>query len=93
MWPPEGAGGCRLCSVDEWMEQASRRLAGETGADPAEYALTEGEIQTLLDLARVAAHASERTNAPLACYLVGLARGRSGGTLAALADTAAGEPL
>ena len=80
--------------MHEWMEQAGRRLAGETGADPAEYALTEAEIQTLLDLARVAAHGSgDRTNAPLACYLVGLAHGRTGGTLATLADAAAGEPL
>jgi Domain of unknown function (DUF6457) len=80
--------------MHEWMEQASGRLAGETGADAAEYALTEAEIQTLLDLARVAAHESgERTNAPLACYLVGLARGRSGGSLEALADVAAGEKL
>jgi hypothetical protein len=76
------------------MEEAGRRLASETGADPAAYELAEDEVQTLLDLARVAAHASgERTNAPLACYLVGLARGRAGGTLPELADAAAGEPL
>jgi len=80
--------------MHEWMEQASTRLADEAGADSAEYALTAAEIQTLLDLARVAAHESgERTNAPLACYLVGLARGRSGGSLDALADAAAGETL
>ncbi|MDD9369819.1 MAG: DUF6457 domain-containing protein, partial [Acidimicrobiales bacterium] len=30
-------------------------------------------IETLLDLAGTAAHASERTAAPIACYLVGLA--------------------
>jgi hypothetical protein len=80
--------------MHEWMEQASRRLADEIGADPAEYVLTEAEIATLLDLARVSAHSSgERTNAPLACYLVGLAHGRTGGALATLADTAAGEAL
>ncbi len=80
--------------MHEWMEQAKERLASETGADSAGYTLTEAEIQTLLDLARVAAHESgERTNAPLACYLVGLARGRGGGSLETLADAAAGDPL
>lgn len=34
----------------------------------------EATITALLDLAGVAAHASERLAAPLACYLVGLAR-------------------
>jgi hypothetical protein len=34
---------------------------------------TEHDIEVLLDLAGVAAHASERIAAPLACYLVGRA--------------------
>jgi hypothetical protein len=33
----------------------------------------EQTIETLLDLAGVAAHASERIAAPIACYLVGRA--------------------
>lgn len=33
---------------------------------------TEGEIGQLLDLAAVAAHASERIAAPLCCYLAGV---------------------
>jgi hypothetical protein len=38
--------------------------------------LTDAEADTLLDLARIAAHKSgERTNAPLLCYLVGRAQG------------------
>jgi len=35
------------------------------------YELTEEVRSTLLDLARDVAHASERTNAPLASYLAG----------------------
>ena len=80
--------------MHEWMEQARDRLAKEVGAESAGYELTDEEVQTLLDLARVAAHQSgERTNAPLVCYLVGLARGRTTGSLEDLADAAAGETL
>jgi hypothetical protein len=43
--------------------------AAELGVDPP----TEAEVDQLLDLAGVAAHASERIAAPLACYLVGRA--------------------
>jgi hypothetical protein len=47
------------------------------GDDPAVYELGEGDVETILDLARIAAHESgERTNAPLLAYLVGLARAR-----------------
>jgi Domain of unknown function (DUF6457) len=65
--------------VSEWLEQAGRRLAVE--------------VEALLDLARVTAHDSgERTNAPLVCYLLGLARGRHPELgLGALAAKASGE--
>jgi hypothetical protein len=46
-------------------------------------------VRTLLDLARVAAHDSgERTNAPLLCYVLGVAVGR-GAELRELADALA----
>ena len=49
-------------------------------------------MSALLDLARVAAHDSgDRTNAPLATYLVGLAAGRGAGAATVLAPAAAGE--
>jgi hypothetical protein len=58
----------------EWLEAASRALAAEAGIEAAELELTEAEKLELLDLARIAAHESgERTNAPLLCYLVGVA--------------------
>ncbi len=78
--------------MHEWLRESADRLAREAGSRPADFELTEAEIDALLDLARIAAHESgERTNAPLLCYLVGLARARSGLPVEALADAAAGE--
>jgi hypothetical protein len=77
--------------VDEWLREARDRLAAEVGADPSEYDLSQGEVDELLELARIAAHESgERINAPLLCYLVGLARGRRGAELAGLIDATVG---
>jgi hypothetical protein len=45
------------------------RLARDLGVEPPDAA----EVTALLDLAGVAAHASERIAAPLACWLVGRA--------------------
>lgn len=42
-------------------------FAAEIGVD----APSEGETATLLQLASVAAHASERTAAPIACWIAG----------------------
>jgi hypothetical protein len=50
---------------DEWITAFAARL----GVEPP----SPDVIDTLLDLAGTAAHASERTAAPLACFLVGLA--------------------
>ena len=66
--------------MSDWLDEAARRLAEAVGHPPADYALTDGEVDALLDLARIAAHDSgERTNAPLLTYLVGLAHGRAPG--------------
>ena len=46
---------------DEWLA----RFAAELGTSPPQ----PGEIDALLDLAGVAAHASERQSAPLTCWL------------------------
>jgi Domain of unknown function (DUF6457) len=48
-------------TVDEWVA-AFAAAAGVTAPTP-------DEVATLLDLARVAAHASERTAAPITCWL------------------------
>ena len=78
--------------MHEWLVRAVERLAAETGATTRELALTQAEIDELLELARVAAHESgERINAPLVSYLVGLARGRHGGHLADAIDSVVGK--
>jgi hypothetical protein len=61
--------------MDDWLRSARDALAQAAGVAPEELELTPDDEQTLLELARVAAHESgERVNAPLLCYLVGLAR-------------------
>jgi Domain of unknown function (DUF6457) len=70
-----------------WLEDARDRLATSTGDDPSRYELGEDDIERLLDLARVAAHDSgDRRNAPLVCYLAGIARGRHDRELGGLVD-------
>jgi uncharacterized protein DUF6457 len=63
-----------------WLEETRRRLEG--GLEEAgDLSLSPADVELLLELARAAAHESgERTNAPLVCYLVGLAHGRSPNT-------------
>jgi hypothetical protein len=61
---------------DEWIAEFARRI----GVDPP----TREEIDVVLELAAVAAHASERTAAPLACLL----GGRSGRPLLELREIA-----
>ena len=77
--------------MDAWLEEARGKLAAAVGDERAAYDLTPEETDELLELARVAAHGSgERINAPLLCYLVGLAHGRHGGDLSDLVDAAVG---
>jgi hypothetical protein len=77
--------------MDGWLEEARAKLAAAVGEDPSAYDLSQAEIDELLELARIAAHESgERVNAPLLCYLVGLAHGRRGGKLETLVDAAVG---
>jgi hypothetical protein len=65
--------------VDQWLTTTCAAVAEATGVDPATLDLSDDDMRTILDLARVAAHESgERTNAPLLCYLAGLVR--AGGT-------------
>jgi Domain of unknown function (DUF6457) len=71
--------------VDPWLTKARDALAEEAGVAPDELELSEADEEILLDIARIAAHASgDRTNAPLLCYLVGRAAGNS--DLSSLAD-------
>jgi len=72
--------------MDDWLKERADALAASSGVDRASLDLANADVRTLLDLAKVAAHESgQRTNAPLLCYLVGLARGR-GASLDELAE-------
>ena len=79
--------------VHEWLESARGRIAKASELDTSELALSEQDRERLLDLARIAAHASaDRTNAPLVCFLAGVAVGRNPELdLAQLTGDAAGE--
>jgi hypothetical protein len=78
--------------VDGWLSSARDRLAEATGEDPSALDLAQVDVDEILELARVAAHESgERTNAPLLCYLVGLARGRRAGDLSDIVDAVVGK--
>ena len=72
--------------MDAWLSDAREAVAAAAGIPSNELELSDDDAATLLDLARIAAHDSgERTNAPLLCYLVGLAQ-RGGADLDTLAD-------
>jgi hypothetical protein len=61
--------------VNDWLAARADALAKRSGVDRAALELTDQEVDGLLELAGHAAHESgARTNAPLLCYLVGLAR-------------------
>jgi len=63
--------------MSEYLDRATDALAAAAGADPATIALSDDDARTLLEIARVAAHASERINAPLVCYLAGRLAGQA----------------
>jgi hypothetical protein len=72
--------------MDDWLKRRADALAAASGSDRGAFELSEADVDTLLELAKAAAHESgERTNAPLLCYLVGVARA-SGRSLDELAD-------
>ena len=61
--------------MNDWLAARADALAERSGIDRAALELTDQEINGLLELAGHAAHDSgARTNAPLLCYLVGIAR-------------------
>ncbi|HEY2373507.1 MAG TPA: DUF6457 domain-containing protein [Gaiellaceae bacterium] len=63
--------------MNEWLSAQADALAAAAQIDRAELDLSDDEVDRLLQLAGHAAHASgARTNAPLLCYLVGVARAR-----------------
>jgi hypothetical protein len=66
--------------MNEWLTRQADSLAAATGVQREALELSGFEVNTLLDLARRAAHESgERTSAPLLCYLLGLSYGSANG--------------
>jgi hypothetical protein len=53
------------------MEEFLAKVRSLLGPDAP--SVTEGEIEAVLELARVAAHSSERRAAPVTTYLIGMA--------------------
>jgi len=73
--------------VDAWLQSARDAIAIASGIPAMDLELSPGDVRALLAVARVAAHESgERTNAPLLCYLIGLAAARSDADVDTLAD-------
>jgi hypothetical protein len=63
--------------MNEWLSARADALALAGGIDRAELELSDDDVDRLLELAGHAAHGSgARTNAPLLCYLVGVAHAR-----------------
>jgi hypothetical protein len=61
-------------ALDSWLTRARDAVADAAGLAHAELDLDQPAVDSLLDLARIAAHDSgDRRNAPLLCYLVGKA--------------------
>ena len=68
--------------MNDWLTTNAEAVAAATGLEPGRLRLSSADETALLDVARVAAHDSgDRTNAPLLCYLAGLAVGLSGSEL------------
>jgi hypothetical protein len=60
-----------------WLDDMTTKIAGASGIDVATLHLTPDETRELLDIARIASHASgERINAPLLCHVLGVARAK-----------------
>jgi hypothetical protein len=61
-------------ALDAWLSEARDAVADQAGVPPAELELDQAAVDQLLELARLAAHASgDRRNAPLLCFLIGRA--------------------
>jgi hypothetical protein len=62
--------------MNDWLAARADRLAEAAAVDRSTLELNETQVEELLDLAGFAAHESgDRKNAPLLCYLVGVAAG------------------
>lgn len=64
-------------SMNPWLTERARRLEAASDLPAGAVGLQSDEIEALLEMASVAAHESgDRRNAPLLCYLAGVAVGK-----------------
>lgn len=64
-----------------WLDDVTSQVSEAAGVPEPELKLDASTRKEILDLARIASHASgDRINAPLLCYALGIAAGR-GATL------------
>jgi phosphoribosylcarboxyaminoimidazole (NCAIR) mutase len=65
--------------MDDWLERQADALSAGANVPREELELSAHDVDVLLDVAGHAAHTSgARTNAPLLCYLLGLAHATKG---------------
>lgn len=84
--PPTSSTPVQSAAVDAWLTRARDALAEAAELPADELELDSATAATLLELARVAARESgARVNAPLLCYLVGVAQ-HGNVSVSALAD-------
>ncbi|MHB8513376.1 MAG: DUF6457 domain-containing protein [Actinomycetota bacterium] len=61
----------------DWLQQMTNSLAKRIGQNGDAFAISDEDRTVILDLARIASHASgDRRNAPLLCYVIGLLAGK-----------------
>lgn len=61
----------------DWMHEVIESIATQTKLRAESLSVPPSEVTGLLDVARIAAHVSgDRTNAPILCYVLGLAVAR-----------------
>lgn len=57
--------------MDDWLDRFALALAERLGREQPEVRIPREAVKTILDLARVVAHGTERVNAPLVSYMAG----------------------
>jgi hypothetical protein len=71
-----------MTTTDDWPDRVAAALGVE--------ALTDDQVETVLDLARDVAHGTERRFAPLTTFLAGVAVGSGSSSLDEIAATIGG---
>jgi Domain of unknown function (DUF6457) len=72
----EASSSAPYSALDPWLRRACDAIAEAAGMRVEALDLSRAEINSLLEVARLASHESgDRRNAPLLCFLIGKASG------------------